>query len=108
MRVDPVPQTLAPRRFAEGVATRAPHRHENLGLPHLPAVDHRNRVPAVVHEQFLPGAVRLAHRQVQLASPLPVELAETAVLVPLWATLPVFLPEQAQRHALAPQLLVDL
>src|SRR5579864_7608585 len=110
VRADPVGKPLAPRRLREGVAARTPHRHEDLRLPKFPGpgVHDRHRRAAVVHEQLLAGPVHLAHAQVQLPSPSPVQLAETAVLVAVRLPFPVLLPDQAQRHALELQLLMHL
>ena len=74
MRRRPVRQGLRPRRLGEGVARGAEHGHEDLRLP-LPAglaVNHRHRLPVVVDEQLLAGAVLLAHHQVELRGPGPV------------------------------------
>ncbi len=110
VRRRPVRQGLRPRRLGEGVARRPEDRHEDLRPPLLAglAVDHRHRLPGVVDEQLLAGAVVLAHHQVELPGPGPVLLAEPAVLQALGVALLVLLPEQRQRHALAPQLPVDL
>jgi len=108
MRTDPVGQTLAPRRLREGVAAGAPHRHEHLRLPHLARarVDHRHRRAAIVDEQLLSGPVHLAHAQVQLATPRPVQVAEPAVLVTIRMLLPILLPDQGKRHVPTLELLV--
>ena len=85
VRGRPVRQGLRPGRFGEGVARSAEHGHEDLRLTHLAGlgVDHRHRLPGVVDEQFLAGAVLLAHHQVEPSGPFPVLLAEPAVLQPL-------------------------
>ena len=82
VRGRPVGQGLRPGGLGEGVARGAEHGHEDLRLTHLAGlgVDHRHRLPGVVDEQFLAGAVLLAHHQVELSGPFPVLLAEPAVL----------------------------
>ena len=104
VRRRPVLQGLRPRRLGEGVARGPEDGHEDLRLPHPAglAVDHRHRLPGVVDEQLLAGAVVLAHHQVELPGPGPVLVAEPAVLQPLGVGLLVLLPQQRQRHALAP------
>ena len=81
VRRRPVGQGLGPCRLGEGVARGAEHGHEDLRLPHLAglAVDHRHRLPGVLDEQLLAGAVLLPHHQVELRGPGPVLLAEPAL-----------------------------
>src|SRR6202043_3697468 len=69
---------------------------------------HRDGLTAVVDEQLLAGAMHLAHRHVDPLAPLPVQLTEAAVAIAQRLALPVLLPEQLQRHALALELLVHL
>ena len=106
VRGRPVRQGLRPGGLGEGVARGAEHGHEDLRLTLLAGlgVDHRHRLPGVVDEQLLAGAVLLAHHQVELSSPFPVLLAEPAVLQPLGMDRLVLFPEQGQRYVLAPQL----
>ena len=82
VRGRPVRQGLRPGGLGEGVARGAEHGHEDLRLTLLAGlgVDHRHRLPGVVDEQLLAGAVLLAHHQVELSSPFPVLLAEPAEL----------------------------
>ncbi len=93
-----------------GVVARAKYGHEDAGLPHLArgTINHRDRLPSVVNEDLLPCAVLLTQRYIELALPLPVELAEPAVPVPLGAGLPVLLPEELKRYALPAKLPVDI
>lgn len=49
-------------------------------------------------EEVLPGAVILAHDQIQLASPPAVEVTEPGVLIALRVGRLVFLPQQLQRY----------
>ena len=110
VRGDPVGQGLRPRRLGVGVVRRPEHRDEDLRLAKLSgvAVDHRDRVPGVVDEHPLAGAVLLAHHHVDLRGPLPVPRTEPAVLHPLGMNRLVLLPQQRQRHPLATQLAVHL
>ncbi len=93
-----------------GVFGRPHHRHEDLRRADLTAarVNDRHGVAAVVDEQFLPGAMHLAHRARQAVAKDPVERAELAIGVrTLTVRDPVFLPQQLQGHPLALELLVD-
>ena len=109
VRRDPVGQRLRPRRLGVGVVRRPENRDEDLRLAKLSgvAVDHRDRLPRVVDEHLLAGAVLLAHHHVELGRPGPVQLAEPAVLHPLGMRLLVLLPQQRERHPLAAKLAVN-
>ena len=63
----------------------------------------------IVDEQFLAGAMNLAHGPLELPGELPVILAElrVAVGVPVRVVGAVLFPQQHQRHALAPQFLMQ-
>jgi len=80
-----------------------------MGLAHLARgrVDVGDRGTGEVDEHLLPGPVVLTHHHVELLPPLPVPLAEPAVLVPVRVGPLVLHPQQLQGHALAPQLRVD-
>jgi len=76
----------------------------------------RNGGAGIVDEQFLPGAVNLAHGALEAFGKLAVVLAELRVAPGLDGIVgavlvadlgAVFLPQQHERHALAAQLLVD-
>ena len=71
------------------------------------AVDHRDRLAGVVDEELLAGAVLLAHDQILPAPPLAVQIAESAVLVPLGGNCLVLLPQEEQGDALLLQLQVQ-
>ena len=110
VRGHPVQQLLRRERLGVQVAGRPHHRDEKLraqgNLASAPVPD-RDRVAGEIDEQLLPGLMRLAHRHVDLAAPLPVQAGELAVAVPVRVSLPVLHPQQLQRHALAPQLGVN-
>jgi hypothetical protein len=107
-RADPVGQTLGPGRLGIGRVGRARDRHQNGRFMHLTAVavDHWDALAGVIHKELFARAMRLAHDQSQLGGPGPIRLAEPAVLEALWRDGFVFLPQQAQGHARALQLLV--
>jgi hypothetical protein len=77
MRTNPVGQCLRPARLGVGVAGGAHHRDEDLGLPDLAAaaVDQLHRLPGIVDEHALAGAMRLPHRRRQPTLPSAIELA---------------------------------
>jgi hypothetical protein len=108
MRADPVGQALRPGRLGVGVVGGPEHRHEDLRGADLPAgrIDDLHRLPGVVDEQLLPGAVGLAHHHVERPAPGLVALAEPAVAEALGMRGPVLLPQQHQRHAGTAQLLM--
>lgn|SRR5690606_28563521 len=85
MGAEPVDQLLRPVGFGIGVIARAEHGHENLRLPafsRLP-IYHRDCLPGIVDEQLLCGPVPLSHHRLELLGPLPIEMAELAVAVPV-------------------------
>ena len=106
MRGDPVGQRLRPCRLGIGVVRRPEHRDEDLCLAKRTgvAVDHPDRMPGVVDEHLLAGAVLLAHHHVHLRGPRPVLPAEPAVLHPLGMNRLVLLPQQREGDPLAAQL----
>ena len=110
VRRRPVRQGLRPGRLGERVARRAEHGDEDLRLTQFAGlrVDDRHGLAGIVDEHPLAGAMLLAHHDVELARPGAVLLAEAAVLQPLRMGRLVLLPQQRERHALAPQLLVDV
>ncbi|MNQ75957.1 hypothetical protein D3C85_907730 [compost metagenome] len=109
VRAQPVRQLLRPGSLGEGVAGGTEHRDEHLRLADLAAVtvDHRHRLPGVVDEQLLAGAVLLAHHHIQPSLPGAVVVAEPAVLIALRVRQSVLLPEQRQGHARTAQLGLD-
>ncbi len=66
VRGAPVGKRLSPGRLGVAEVARAERRDEDLGLAQLAGgtLNNRHRLPGVVHEQFLAGAVVLAHHQV--------------------------------------------
>ena len=110
VRGAPVGQRLRPGGLGIGVARRPEHRDEHLCLAQLSALagHDRRRVPGVVDEQLLAGAVALAHDHIDALAEGAVALAELAVLNPVRMLGLVLLPQQRQGDPLAPQLGVNV
>ena len=108
MAADPVRQTLAPGGFAVGVVGGTEDGDEDRRRPDLAArgVGDRHGLAGVVDEQFLAGGMRLAQAEREPPDPLPIEGAETAVAVAGRVLGFVFLPEEVEGDALAPQFAV--
>jgi hypothetical protein len=110
MRVDPVPEVLRPGGFGVGVVAGAQHRYEHLGLANFAGlrINHRYRLPGVIHERLFPGAVLMPQHHVQPMMPVTVTFAVPTVGVTLRIGLLVFLPQQLKCDILpALQLFVD-
>lgn len=97
-------------RPGEGVVRSAEHRDEELDLDHFAClrIDEVRLLPRVVDEELLAGAVLLAHREVPLAEPLAVPVAELRVAVAVRMLLQVLEVEQFERHASLPAFDVDV
>jgi hypothetical protein len=108
MAADPVRQTLAPGGFAVGVVGGAEDGDEDRRRPDFAAhrVGDRHRLAGVVDEQFLARGMRLAQAEREPPDPLTVEGAEAAVAVAGRVFGFVFLPEEVEGDALAPQFAV--
>jgi len=59
----------------------------------------------IVDEELLPGPVLLAKANIQLADPLPIAMAELAILIPLGIGLFVLVPQKLESHAFPLQFL---
>lgn len=106
---DPVGEPLRPGRLRVGEAGSAEHRDEDLrGAPLAgePVDHHRDAVAGIIDEELVAGRMRLAHRHRQAAFPGAVELAEPRIAIPVGLARNVFLPQDRQRHVLAPELAV--
>jgi hypothetical protein len=70
-------------RFGVGVGTGPQHHHEQRGLPDPSGVRilHRHRRSGPIDEALLPSLVLLAKNYVLLPSPLPIQLAKSAVAI---------------------------
>jgi hypothetical protein len=108
MAADPVRQALAPGGFAVGVVGDTENGDEDRRWPDFAArgIGDRHRLASVVDEQFLARGVRLAQAEREPPDPLPVEGAEAAVAVAGRVLGFVFLPEEVEGDALAPQFAV--
>lgn len=86
---------------SEGVAGRAEHGDEDLGLADLSysPVDNRRGLPSIIDKQLFAGTVSPAHDHSNLRGPEAVVLAEPAVLEALRVTESVLLPKQGQGDA---------
>ena len=102
VRHRPVRQRPAPGHVHERVVRSAEDTDEDHGALHLaglPVHDLELRA-RVVHERLLARPVHLPHDHVDPSPPLPVALAEPAVLVAVRMRRPVLQPQQLQRDAL--------
>jgi hypothetical protein len=110
VRAQPRLHLLIARGLGPGVGTGAERGHEQGSLPGQAGVPvvHRNRRAGPIHKHLLAGFVLLPQHHIEFRAPTLVQLAEARVAVALRVPLPVFLPQQLQRHVLAAaQLLVD-
>jgi hypothetical protein len=104
-------ELLAAQRLGVEVVGRPQHRDEEFsairdrqgGL----VVD-RDRETGEVDEELLAREVVLAHHDVEVTVPLPVELAELAVAVAVGVSLTVLIPEQLQGDALVAQFALQV
>jgi adenine-specific DNA-methyltransferase len=108
MAANPVRQALAPGGFAVGVVRGAQDGEEDRRLANFAGhrVGDRHRRAGVVDEQFLARGVRLAQADREPDDPPPIVGAEAAVVVARRVLGFVFLPQQVERDALAPQFAV--
>ena len=103
---DPVRQALGQARRGEGVGRGAEHGDEDLHLVDLAAlgIDDPDRLAGIVGLHRRAGFVPVAPGRMRAALEGLEAVAEPGVAVAVGMCGPVFLPEQAQRHALALQL----
>ena len=101
---DPVRQALRQARGREGVGRGAEHRDEDLRLVDLAglAIDDLDRLAGIVGLHHRAGLVPVAPARMRAALEDPEGITEPGIAVGMRGS--VFLPEQAQRHALALQL----
>ena len=106
MGPDPVGETLAPRRFGEGIVGGAQDGDEDRGFADFPreGIDDRHRLASIVDKERLARAVALPHHQIELPSPLAIGFPELAVLEAIGGERLVFLPQQDQGDTLAFEL----
>ena len=79
------------------------YRDKDLGFTQLASmlVDDGHRMTGIVNEQLFASPVVLPHHHVQLAAPVPVPVAEPAVLITVWMLFQIFLPQQELGYAFA-------
>lgn len=108
MSADPVRHLLALQRLGVGEVRGAQRGHEQLHLVHLSGggIDPVGLLAGEVAEEFLAGAVHLAHHQRLLLLPAPVMIAELGVAVALGVALAVLDVEELQGHPRLLQLQV--
>ena len=96
------PQRPGQRHIDERVVRRRQYPDEHLRVLDLAGapVRHIDRRSRVVHERLLARPVHLAQHHVEVSAPLPVAVAEPAVLIPVRVGLAVLQPQQLKRHAL--------
>ena len=96
--------------FDVGVTAGAQHRHKDLGRLHFAGLGMHDgdRLTGIVDKQPLPRHMAQPHRGLQMAGPLAIVFAKLAVSVAVGMGRAVFVPQQAQRDALAPQFRVDV
>ena len=108
---EPVGLRLASGGAGKGVAGCAQHGDKDAGRANLAGagVDDRHGRAGVIGEQFLAGAMDLAHGALELSCPHPVVGAECRVLERRLSRRPlIFFPQQDQRDAFALEFLVNL
>ena len=110
MGADPVGRRLRPGRFGVGVARGPENGHEDLGLAGLSGlpVDDADGAAGIIDEHPLARLVVQPHPDRAASGPFAVKITVPAVLVAQGMGLLVLVPEQEQRHALAPEFVGDL
>jgi len=99
MGSDPEREFLGRGGLCKGVAAGAEGGDKDLSLGDFSGVriDDGNGLSAVVDKELLSGPMLLSERDIELVSPLPIEVAELAVLIPVRIGLLVFVPEELER-----------
>ena len=111
---EPVPPSTRLRTLeaAEQTSVAKLRQSDPPNLAHLlraaSSVIDGDRLAREVDEELLARPVLLAHDDVDLSPKGPVEVGELAVAVTVGMVLAVLEPEKLQRHALSPQLDVDV
>src|SRR6185437_14548823 len=110
MAAQPIGQRLTPGRFGKGVITGAEHGNEDLRLAHLAGVciGDAHGLTGVIDEQLVARPMLLAQHELLARAPLPVVLAERAVLPTVRVLRAVLFPQQQPRDATTLQLGVQL
>ena len=110
MRRDPIGQCLRPAGLDISVVRCAQCGDEDLRRPNFAGLraDHIHGVPRIIDKQALACRVPLTHHRRQAALPPGVELAISAVPIPIRMDGAILFPEQSQGHTLPAQLAVDI
>ena len=89
-----------------GVVAGSQDADEDLGLVNLAGVrvDDGDRLPRIVHKDFLTSFVGKAHGGLQALGPLPVQGTELAVPIAIRMGFAILDPQQTQGHTLLVQL----
>src|SRR5579883_3225918 len=110
MPPDPAGQVLRESPLQVRHIAHPQRRNEDVNVVELPGLwlHDRERQPGPVDEQLLAGPVGLPEHHIEVPLPPAIPLTEAAVLIAVGIRVPVLLPEQAERHAFATKLAVDL
>jgi hypothetical protein len=110
VRLNPRVHLLIASRLGIGIRTGPQDSDEQRCLPDQTAgafVD-GNRGAGPIDEQLLARLVLLPEHDIELAPPLLIMITEVAVAVTIGVRLPVFHPEELQRHVpVLPELIVN-
>lgn len=103
-------QILRKTRFDIGIVAGSQGGDEEIGVPGCAGerIRDRHRLPGIIDEEFLSGPVGLPEAYIEPGRPLPVAVAELAVLKTVGMGLLVLVPEKLEGHALSLQLLVEV
>ena len=110
MGSDPEREFLGRSGLGKGIAAGPKGGDKDLSLGDFPGyrIDDGNGLSAVVDKELLSCPMFLPESDVELLSPLPIEVAELAVLIPVLISLFVFIPEELKRYAFSLELLVQI
>lgn len=95
MGSDPEREFLGRGGLGKGIAAGAKGGDKDLSLGDFSGyrIDDGNGLPALVDKELLSGPMFLPERDIEFVSPLPIEVAELTVLIPVRIGLLVFVPE---------------
>lgn len=107
---DPAREVLPEARFDKRIVARPQGGNEQIRIPGLARsrVHNRDRLAGIIDEEFFSGPVCLPQARVEPGRPLPVMMAELAILITPGVGLSVFEPQEPQGYPLAGKLLVDV
>lgn len=101
MRANPVGECLRPGRFSIGEAGGSEHRHEDLRLADLAglAINDRDLLAGIVHEDLVAGRMLLAHRRRKPLLEASKELTKAGIAVTFGMRPTILLPQDEQGDA---------